>query len=284
MNIPANSNIYAILAEKISESNYLSPTQSLEEANFGYRHISAYVNDLKDGNTVLEVGSGTGILISILAKQMPNLKFTGIEPGQAGFGQYLVDGKVLINHNINNLNIFTGNYEDFEINSKEIKYNIIYTINVLEHLLDWKDFIRFIKNKLKPNGKAIILCPNYSFPYEPHFRIPLIINSKITYSIFKKRILNFEKSNNCNGLWMGLNFVTWTQLNGECKKQNLKSFNNSKIIEDLFERLNIDEKFSSRHKLLKIPVKILIFFKIKKILKFNIIKKFLPYMLVEIKL
>ena len=60
---------------------------------------------------------------------------------------------------------------------------------------------------LTPSGKLIILCPNYGFPFESHFSIPIIFNKKLTALIFKKRIEIFEKINACEGLWDSLNFV-----------------------------------------------------------------------------
>ena len=69
-------------------------------------------------------------------------------------------------------------FEDFKPRKK---YDIIYSVNVFEHLLDWKLYIDKTKEWLKPQGVNIILCPNYSFPYESHFKIPILLNKEITY-------------------------------------------------------------------------------------------------------
>ena len=58
------------------------------------------------------------------------------------------------------------------------------------------------------------MCPNYDFPYEPHFVIPIIINKKFTKFFFKNKINNHEKKTNEIGLWEGLN------LNGRNKINN----------------------------------------------------------------
>ena len=68
------------------------------------------------------------------------------------------------------------------------KYDIIYSVNVFEHLSNWKLYLKKTNEWLNPEGLNIILCPNYSFPYESHFKIPIIINKKLTYSIFKKKL------------------------------------------------------------------------------------------------
>ena len=54
--------------------------------------------------------------------------------------------------------------------------------------MNWKLYLDKTKDWLKPNGVNIILCPNYSFPYESHFKIPIILNKKITHFFLKIKI------------------------------------------------------------------------------------------------
>ena len=79
-------------------------------------------------------------------------------------------------------------------NFKPKKYDVIYSVNVFEHLLNWKLYLDKTKEWLKPNGINIILCPNYSFP-RSHFKIPIILNKKITH-IFKNKIDSSRKEKN----------------------------------------------------------------------------------------
>ena len=49
--------------------------------------------------------------------------------------------------------------------------------------MDWRDFLSFANNSLAENGRLIILCPNYGFPYESHFHLPIIVNKSLTKTV-----------------------------------------------------------------------------------------------------
>ena len=119
----------------------------------------------------------------------------------------------------------------YEELSSHNKYDLIFCINVFEHLYDWRNFLEKISFLLNENGKLIVLCPNYGFPYESHFRIPVIFNKKITFYIFKKLIRVFENKNDCVGLWDSLNFVKKREIMNHLKDS--KYSKNLKII-DIF--------------------------------------------------
>ena len=70
-----------------------------------------------------------------------------------------------------------------------IKYDLIYCVNVFEHLNDWRKFLLVATEWLSKDGKIVILCPNYGFPYESHFRIPIFMNKAFTYKIFNSFIV-----------------------------------------------------------------------------------------------
>ena len=116
---------------------------------------------------MLEIGCGIGILLAAIKEKYPNISLEGIEPYKGGFDR-LKATKSLIP---NNIGIKYLKFEDFEPK----KYDIIYSVNVFEHLSDWKLYLDKTEDWLKPKGVNIILCPNYSFPYESHFRIPYFI-------------------------------------------------------------------------------------------------------------
>jgi len=111
---------------------------------------------------VLEVGSGSGILLCNLALQRPDISFLGLEPTGEGFN-YTQAFHQLAN-SLPNAALQSCGYEDLD---DKDGYDLIYLINVFEHLPDWQDFMHRLQNLLRPNGKCLILCPNYSFPYEP---------------------------------------------------------------------------------------------------------------------
>ena len=130
------------------------------EANFGLSCIADYLSNDSENFNVLEIGCGTGILLSKIAKEYSNISFEGIEPFNQGFEE-----KAKFFKDLNNQNLIIHNvgYEKFLANKK---FDLIYSINVFEHIKNWKDFLIVVPKLLKEGGKCIIVCPNYNFPYE----------------------------------------------------------------------------------------------------------------------
>ena len=230
----------------ISNIHHIKDSQIwISEANFALSHILDDLNSLPDNSHVLEVGSGSGILLKYILNNFKNLEIVGIEPYAKDFSNLKKFHQCL--KGIEN-NLFITSYEKFEYKKK---FDYIFLINVFEHLNNWRDFLSFIENNLTSNGKCLILCPNYGFPYESHFNIPIIINKKITYQIFKNKIIAQEKNRNAEGLWKSLNFVTYSKLVKECKKNGKLRLNpDNKIFEKMIARVSYDSEFKGRRKLL----------------------------------
>ena len=249
----------------------------INEALFGFYHIKEYCKKLEGNNKVLEIGSGSGILLNLLSENFKDIIFEGIEPFGEGFSS------------LNNLNSFSREngvsiknigYEELSSNNK---YDLIFCINVFEHLNDWRNFLEKISFLLNGNGKLIVLCPNYGFPYESHFRIPVIFNKKITYYIFKKLIRIFEKKNDCVGLWNSLNFVKKREIMNHLKdskySKNLQIIDHLLILDFMVNRIINDKEFRKRQRLIGI-----IAIALKGLGLLNIIKifpNFIPYMKLE---
>ncbi len=246
------------------------------DAFFGFSQIKPYLKQLQQNDSVLEVGSGSGILLYIIKKKFPDINIEGIESCEDGFNYLGKYHKKLIKTGVK---IHNEKYENF-ILKKE--YKLIFLINVFEHLSDWKHFLDFINKTLLKNGKCIILCPNYSFPYESHFRIPIIFNKKITYKLFSSYILNYEEVNNCKGLWDSLNFVKYSDVRLYAKKIGLGlSFDND-IGKILLERQKEDKEFRERQNLLLKLSMFLTKLGFLKLLKYSFFYRFSPYIKIEL--
>lgn len=242
-----------------------------EEAKFGYTIIKPLISKFNKKNIkILELGCGSGILLSKLKISFNNFKFDGIEPYLKAFKNLKKIKK--------DVNIIECSYENF-ITSK--KYTLIYSVNVFEHLDNWKHFLKWAAKALEKKGKVIILCPNYAFPYESHFKLPIIYNKKITYTLFKNKIRDFEKQNNCYGLWDSLNFVKKHEVINEIKKNNnFKLNDNLEIIDIIFDRFKNDLEFRSRQ--IKF-YKLSIFLRTIRFQIFcKIFNKYFPYMMLEL--
>ena len=76
-----NSRIVA----KINTLNLSNTEVWIAEAKFGFRHVKEKIKELPNSSNILEVGCGTGILLSILTEQFPQNSYEGIEPFNDGF-------------------------------------------------------------------------------------------------------------------------------------------------------------------------------------------------------
>lgn len=253
----------------------------LNEANFGLKYIKQHIKKLKPNSIILEVGAGPCILLSQLSYSFHTHSFSGIEPIGPGF-EFFREPLNKLKNNFN-FNLFEVGYEQFE-QSKNEKYDFIYLINVFEHLPNWKDFLRFVKAHLKQNGRCVILCPNYSFPYESHFGIPIIFNKSLTYKIFQKYIKKFEQDNSSNGLWSSLNFVKLKQVINEANDLDLVLTINKQITDDLIKRMSTDAEFAKRQHFIGIIAKIVQKIGLIKLFNKYPLYLFQPYMYLKISL
>ena len=260
--------------KELKKINFPEKEAWIEDALFAYKHISRYFKHKKNIN-VLEVGCGLGILASLLKENFSSIRGYGIEPYKSGYEKLSIK-KNIISKKIKFKNI------SFEAYKPGCKFDIIYSVNVFEHLDDWQHYLKKIQIWLKDDGKCIILCPNYAFPYESHFRLPIIYNKSFTRLIFSKYIDNYEKKNNTVGLWDSLNFVKMSEVKKYCSRNNLSFKYNNHIFTDIIDRFNEDKAFRKRQKIVGSIANLLYKIKLINLLKAKVFERFHPYMMLEI--
>ncbi len=263
--------------EKIRSLNIRDSEIWINEALFGFNHIKEFCKNLDTNNSVLEIGSGSGILLNLLSENFDDINFEGIEPFGEGFSSLTSLNSLSRENGVSIKNI---GYEDLSTN---YKYDLIFCINVFEHLNNWRNFLKKMSSLLKKNGKLIVLCPNYGFPYESHFRIPILLNKKITYCFFKKFIRSFENKNDCVGLWESLNFVKKRDVIDYFKdsiySKNLAMKDNLSILDFMVNRITSDREFRKRQRIIGTIAIALRGIGILNILK--LFPNFIPYMKLE---
>jgi SAM-dependent methyltransferase len=217
----------------------------LAEAEFGLSQIQPFLERLTPGARVLEVGSGPCIALAEIARSWPYLDVHGIEPMSSGFAHFQSFLEAM-QVKLPNMCLFRGGYEDFPPSDP---WDLIFLINVFEHLPDWREFLSFIRERLAVDGTCVILCPNYGFPYESHFGIPVIGNKPITGRIFARRIAEFERTSDLAGLYDSLNFVKLADVRAACRDRNLALEVDCSVIRTLVNRLDSEPEFADRQKL-----------------------------------
>ena len=131
---------------------------SKADAIHSYEFIKTYLNKNKK---ILEVGGGVHLLASYLNEEYD---ITSIEP--SGFTSFTnnISDKLISE---NNLKVYKNKLENFRT---EEKFDLIFSMNVLEHTDDIEIHLHTCINFLRDKNSILLIhCPNYTFPFEPHF-------------------------------------------------------------------------------------------------------------------
>jgi SAM-dependent methyltransferase len=225
----------------------------LEEAEFGLNRMLPLLEDLPEGACVLEVGSGPCIVLAEITARFPKLIIQGIEPMSDGFA-FFDEFVARMQNERGGMQVHLGGYESFP---PQGTWDLIFLVNVFEHLPDWRDFLDFVARSLAPGGRCVVLCPNYGFPYESHFKLPVVVNKRITKALFGERIARFERENNHTGLYRSLNFVRLVQVRKAARKAGLYLAVDTSIIHEMIDRLETDPAFRQRQTVLALPARLL---------------------------
>ena len=156
----------------------------IAEAGNGFALMAPYLDALPAGARVLEVGSGAAILLAQLTQSYPHVAITGLEPIGAGFA--FAEATLDRLTQTIPLDLRRVGYEGL---TGDERFDLIFSINVFEHLPDWRDFLRFTAERLTPTGRCVIYCPNYGLPYESHFSLPIIASKALTRRIFRRWVV-----------------------------------------------------------------------------------------------
>ena len=100
---------------------------------------------------------------------------------------------------------------------------------------------------LKAGASYRFTCPNYLFPYEPHFNIPILISKSHTEQAFGRRIRDCAHLPNQAGTWRSPNWINVMQIRSivECLPAFRATFNRSLLVSTL-ERTTLDRDFAER--------------------------------------
>jgi len=259
---------------KTSKDQNIYLANAKADAAHCYSFISPY---LKKNEKILEVGGG----IHFLTNYLHHLDYdiTSIEPG--GFADY-IDKLRNYHTNKTDLKILTTTLEKFKTKKK---FDFIFSMNVLEHTNNIEKHIRCCYKLLKDkNSLLFIQCPNYAFPFEPHFY-------KWFIPFFPKFTFNYLRKKNLIKMLGEKKYVEIIKnLNFDCTYFKIKKLNFPiKFIHplrDIFERIDRDKIFRDRllkNLLVRLCYKIIIFLRIQKILTYLYPISLTPYLIIKIK-
>jgi SAM-dependent methyltransferase len=215
------------------------------EAIFGRRYIASDVANLKPGAKILEVGAGSLLLSCQLVRE--GFDVTGIEPVGSGFSHFeqmrqIVVARATALGCLPQILLMTA-----EAFAERDTFDYAFSVNVMEHVGEVDRVMANVCNSLLEGASYRFTCPNYLFPYEPHFNMPTLFSKWLTERLLSRQIFGCKHMNDPVGAWESLNWISVIQVRGIAKRLlGVKvTFNRSLLVATL-ERITFDQHFISR--------------------------------------
>ncbi|WP_029031133.1 class I SAM-dependent methyltransferase [Salinarimonas rosea] len=236
------------------------------EAGFGLREIRDEIERLPAGARVLEIGCGTGCLLARLSVLRPDLAFEGLEPIGKGFAKF-EHALTQVAESYRGIRIHRAPIEGFGLEPGAGEFDLVFSVNVFEHLTDWRQALDRSVALLSPGGRMLVLCPNYAFPYESHFGIPIVLGPGPTRALFRRRIERLERELDAASLWDSLNFITIPAVRRHCRARGVSVTFDRGIMERMLARLDNDPEFARRQGAMANVARLLVRMRIARLLQ-----------------
>lgn len=215
------------------------------EAVFGRQWLSSSLSTLAPNTTILEVGGGVMLLSSELQRE--GYEVTVLEPIGVGFSAFteLQDVVLRFARERNHApNVVAACVEDLQ--SKDT-FDFAFSVNVMEHVGSVSKALVNVSTALKPAAIYRFTCPNYLFPYEPHFNIPTLFSKDLTERVFSRRIFCSSRVNDSRGVWNSLNWISVPMISRIVKAiPGVRVRFDKTIFSDALDRVVADDHFASR--------------------------------------
>lgn len=216
------------------------------EAAFGWHWLENDLSRLNPQDSIIEIGGGAMLLACFLRKRGYNI--TVLEPVGSGFSHFSTLQQLVLAyadaHDIRP-SILPCKAEDLQVTDS---FRFAYSINVMEHVDDVHIALRNVYRALTQDGEYHFLCPNYQFPFESHFGIPIIFNKTTTYRLFKNAIEHHPRIDDGKGLWASLNWISVGDVKRYCRSTLAVTPEfNTRIIYTFINRAVSDKTFKMRH-------------------------------------
>ncbi len=142
----------ACLGPQMKYSSCLYPhadTTLAEAEEYALAETAAHA-DLADGQRILELGCGWGSLSLWMAKTYPNARITGVSNSASQRAFILARAQ---ERGLSNLEIITCDMNDYEAPGE---YDRVVSVEMFEHMANWRALLTRVKGWLKPDGRLFI--------------------------------------------------------------------------------------------------------------------------------
>lgn len=215
------------------------------EAIESRKFLDSSLSKLKPGDKILEIGGGIQALAIQLASE--GFKITSVEPAGESFVTMLPILKLFSETEGKELN-YQYIEKPIEECHFESKFDFIFSINVMEHLRDPYSVISQVLGNLSSNGSYHFFCPNYDFPYEPHFGKWLWVRKNKAFFLKPSNAFNPRlMGENQLALYKSINFITVKKVEKYCSSNEFVSFVENTALYRLMLRSLNDSRLRNRH-------------------------------------
>jgi 2-polyprenyl-3-methyl-5-hydroxy-6-metoxy-1,4-benzoquinol methylase len=226
---------------KESFSTYMS------EAEWGWHLIKDYVIELHKPATILELGAGPKILSAFIAKL--GHEVSALEPASPGFSVMKELGHSVEEFALKKSIEFKSIQDTGENFNQVNTFDFAFSINVMEHVTSVEKTLDNVVSSLKVGGTYFFVCPNYSFPFEPHFSSPTLINKRLTDLYMRDRAIRKSSDpKNSADVWNSLNWITARQVKAWANnRDDIKVYISRRSLKMYLNRSTGSKEFNSRH-------------------------------------
>jgi SAM-dependent methyltransferase len=202
--------------------------------------------ELNSGDKILEVGGGIlGLAIQLASE---GFEVTTVEPVGKGFTgvSFIIETYLEIARQENvSFKFIQSPIEECEFSHE---FDFIFSINVMEHLENPFAVLLQMTNALKPSGSYRFFCPNYDFPYEPHFSKWLWLRRNSSFYLESSRASGLKLGAlEQKDLYESLNFITLRSVTRFCHSNQIRFSCNSSAFYNLLDRVSKDRELARRH-------------------------------------
>jgi 2-polyprenyl-3-methyl-5-hydroxy-6-metoxy-1,4-benzoquinol methylase len=216
-----------------------------EEAIFGRRFIASDLERLQPGARVIEVGAGMLLLSCQLVRE--GFDVTSLEPTASGFShfeqlrQMVQQRATMLGCSPQVLNLKAEDLSEHNF------FDYAFSVNVMEHVDDVAQVVANVGRCLVLGASYRFTCPNYLFPYEPHFNIPTLFSKRLTEMVLSQKIFSCEDMPDPTGTWESLNWISVIQVRKISNKLPwIRVTFNPLLLVSTLERISSDRNFSNR--------------------------------------
>ena len=232
------------------------------EAKFGRQFLNQDLSRLLPEAEILEVGAGSMLLSCQLVREGFNV--TSLEPIGYGFSHFRRMQELILEVAGFHQCIPKIINEAVEKLVVQNHFDYAFSINVMEHVDNVALALSQVGYSLKQDAFYRFTCPNYLFPYEPHFNCLTLFSKPLTEKIFRKKIFENQAIFDPKGTWESLNWINVLQIKRNVKQLPVLSVSfNRKLLISTLNRIGTDIEFANRRsKWIRYCIKVLIKFRI----------------------